>query len=149
MSYEALRLSVKRSASQRAARANNSAPAAPARAAQYNSPPAPDTEKAAQAARVSERARIATVFGSPLSLGRERSCVRLLIHDHGWSASSIVSLLAELPTDAEQERHARAAKQARTADVWDRALSPKNEASENSRAGDIWDRAIKLNNNEA
>ena len=48
-----------------------------------------------------ERERMAKVFASPASRGRERGCAALLTAEQGWSAAAITAQLPSLPTDAE------------------------------------------------
>lgn len=73
-----------------AARSSGATPAAPAMVSAL----------ALKLALQAERARVAAVFASAASHGRERVCATLLSSPKNWSASAIVAELALLPTDA-------------------------------------------------
>ena len=80
-----------------------------------------DVDRAVSSALKTERARVRKVLGSQASIGRERQAAVLLADDHGWSATGIISMLGELPTDGERVRCADAARQAATGASWDKA----------------------------
>lgn len=67
-----------------------------------------DLERAAANAVKAERTRIAAVFNSPDSRGRERVCATLLTAGD-WSAATICAQLEHTPTDAQVDREARSA----------------------------------------
>ena len=95
-----------------------------------------------------ERDRVATVFASEHSRGRERGCVALLTADKNWSAAEIVANLADLPTDKEGRANGPEDRQ-KADDVWNRANSAIGRVSETDAeddapretASDPWERA--------
>jgi hypothetical protein len=106
-----------------------------------------DVERAEAVAVARERRRMAEVYASPHSRGRERGCATLLTADKGWSAAEIVKELPHLPMDA---KRATAANRASSDAVWERANASRgNDASRASANGtaarrensDPWSRA--------
>ncbi|WP_346033355.1 hypothetical protein [Erythrobacter westpacificensis] len=75
-----------------------------------------------EAARKAERQRVADVFASAASRGRERTAADFLAHDT-MGAAEIVKHLAALPTDGEFERRRAADKQQRSTNAWDKAIA--------------------------
>lgn len=92
-----------------------------------------DMDKAVAQAVAGERARIANVFASEPSRGRERVCAKLLAHAAGWSSKSIIAELPSLPNDS-----AVAARPGRTRKV----TTIKKAASSPGAAADSWDKAF-------
>lgn len=110
-----------------------------------------DLDRAVAKARADERARIATVFASSASHGRERACATLLTSHSNFSGAAIAKELAHLPTDAELDREKRQARADTASAVWDHAIAAngyvKPVAAEQSpvarsAASDAWERAI-------
>lgn len=75
-----------------------------------------------EAAHKAERQRVAKVFASAASRGRERTAADFLVHDK-LSAAEIVKHLAALPTDAEFDRRRAADSQRRSSAAWDAAIA--------------------------
>ncbi|WP_126174362.1 hypothetical protein [Altericroceibacterium xinjiangense] len=110
--------------------AGGKAPAAPAGSVKATTNTAAmEAAFAAQNATSRERARMAEVFASPHSRGRERGCVTLLTADKGWSAARIVAHLSDLPTDRELHAASPAGRAASDA-VWSKVHGSSSTASE-------------------
>jgi hypothetical protein len=77
-----------------------------------------------------QRKRIASVVGSSVSKGRERSALELLAYGNASSAS-IISQLAALPTDAELNAARAENKRKRNRAIWGQALG--REANSNRK----------------
>lgn len=118
--------------------------------------PATVSALALKLALQAERTRVATVFASAASHGRERVCATLLSSPKNWSASAIVAELPSMPNDATvagrggfapaRAKAPVASKPASTTSageswdrVWDRALG--KEAAPATAASATWDRA--------
>ena len=78
-----------------------------------------DVERAVKA----ERTRVAAVFGSPDSRGRELVCATLLTDERAWSAARICAELEHLPTDAELARQSTGKTAGNSRAVWAAALA--------------------------
>jgi hypothetical protein len=79
-----------------------------------------EREAGARKGAEAERERMAAVFASSASRGRERTAADLLAFQE-WSAGEIITRLAALPSDAELARQRKANGQAAAGKVWDRA----------------------------
>jgi hypothetical protein len=87
-----------------------------------------------KAAIAQERARIADVFASPASRGRERGCAALLASPKGWSAAEIVRELPHLPTDRQTAAN-RSAK--RGDNVWSKVHNTGAEEAAGKPGGAV------------
>ena len=105
-------------------------------------------DKAVAAAVAAERRRVASVFASPASEGRERVCADLLTSARGFSATSICAELPNLPTDNERGQAQTAAVSAQSNAVWERAFASNSPAAKTAApkadkdtSESIWDKA--------
>lgn len=84
-----------------------------------------DVEGARKSARAAERSRVADVFASKASIGRERMAADMLAHSEE-SAATITTRLAAIPTDAERQAGYAAQKQQAASQIWDRVIGKMN-----------------------
>ena len=175
MTYEHLKLRGRsiRLAAHQEAKARNSqdsnppAPTAsePAKAHASSDPKRPpylftqgDRDIAAYKATAAERRRVAAVFASAHSRGRERICATLLSHEKGWSAAEIIKQLPHLGMDTETSAKAANAGKisAEALAVWGAVLAQSSEdkgaagsskpTTGRSEVSALWERAIAANN---
>ena len=162
MAYEGLKLASDVSNRLAAQRAKAGLPAACATSTPRAAGPLPsgrytqtDIDRAVNAAVHSERCRVANVFGSQASHGRERICAKLLAHPAGWASSFIITELPNLaggnagkpaPKASRQVQASKPAPSASASEAWDRAYDRafgKSAAPAPAAAStDPWDRAI-------
>ena len=110
-----------------------------------------DVDRAVSAGVRRERERVAAVYASEHSKGRERGCAALLSSDKGWSAAQIIAELPNLPTDRENAARNPAAK-ARSAAVWERAQAlnsgqpvAADPKGHHAASDAVWDRTRETN----
>ena len=109
-----------------------------------------DVDRAVAHAVTAERQRVATVFASSASFGRERVCADLLASHKGFSGSAICAELANMPTDRDRDRQRAAAKSQKASAIWEKAIARNNHErgsaqsndGTNDRSSNVWDQAI-------
>lgn len=109
-----------------------------------------DLDKAVSSAVMAERRRVAMVFATQASIGRERVCADLLAHPKGFSGAAICAELANMPTDSSRAREQAATKSQKASAVWEKAIarnnrekgSAKSAEGPQGRSSNVWDQAI-------
>ena len=160
MAYEGLRLSSKGMRLPKPGKPDGSARAAAAKPAATWAPSdatgrfsQSDIDRAVGQAVKAERSRVAAVFASPASFGRERGCARLLSNAQGWTAAQISRELPLLPTDRDLAAGEARQRNSRGHPVWEKAyaVSAAEREGEPSAAraqtasNDVWAKAYATN----
>jgi hypothetical protein len=120
-------------------------PAAPSARATIAARPAAKTPAptAAQIEQARRRARHDAVMNSPQAKGRQCTAAGLLGGAPNLSAEEIIAALPTMPTDAQA---VEAARRARAATAWDRAIAANagkpRPAESQTEGGKAWDRVI-------